>query len=61
MNLYIKHLIEFNQLEGVPIMEERKIIAVLQDESLSEYFKTHSDIYEKLLCSRSIYFRKIYF
>ena len=46
MNLYIKHLIEFNQLEGVPIMEERKIIAVLQDESLSEYFKTHSDIYE---------------
>jgi hypothetical protein len=43
-------------------MEERKIIAVLQDESLSEYFKTHSDIYENNYYAQGLFiFRKIYF
>jgi len=45
MNLYLKHLIKFNQLEGVTIMEERKLISALEDKALNEYFNTHSEVY----------------
>jgi hypothetical protein len=45
MNLYLKHLIKFNQLEGVTIMEERKLISSLEDKALNEYFNTHSEVY----------------
>jgi hypothetical protein len=45
MNLYLKHLIKFNQLEGVTIMEERNLISALEDEELKEYFNTHSEVY----------------
>ncbi len=46
MSLYINHLIKFNQLEGVPIMEGRQMTTQLADEKILQYFTNNAKVYE---------------
>jgi hypothetical protein len=60
MTLYLDHLIKFNQLEGVSIMENRNLISKLQDEKITAYFNTHSQIYENNFYAQGLFILGMY-
>nr|HPI43377.1 TM1802 family CRISPR-associated protein [Candidatus Cloacimonas acidaminovorans] len=60
MTLYLDHLLKFNQLEGVHIMEKRNLIAALQDEKITAYFNTHSQIYENNFYAQGLFILGMY-
>ncbi len=45
MSLYLKHLINFNQLRGPQIKEEKPMTTTLENPKLIEYFDNHPDVY----------------
>lgn len=45
MNLYFKHLLHFNLLEGVSSMEEKQMATTLDHDEIEKYFKLHDRIY----------------
>ncbi|MCB5278683.1 MAG: hypothetical protein M0Q19_06265 [Candidatus Cloacimonetes bacterium] len=45
MNLYLKHLSNFNLLKGVRKMEEKTMTTTLQKQELVEYFENHPHVY----------------
>lgn len=60
MTLYLDHLIKFNQLEGVPIMEQSNLTSKLQDEKITAYFNTHSQIYENNFYAQGLFILGMY-
>jgi len=60
MTLYLDHLIKFNQLEGVPIMEKTNLTSKLQDEKITAYFNTHSQIYENNFYAQGLFILGMY-
>ena len=60
MTLYLDHLIKFNQLEGVSIMEQRNLISKLQDERITVYFNSHSQIYENNFFAQGLFILGMY-
>lgn len=60
MILYLKHLIYFNQLEGVHSMEEKQMATTLDHDEISKYFHLHVRIYGNNYLAQGLFIMGFY-
>ncbi|MDD2331597.1 MAG: TM1802 family CRISPR-associated protein [Candidatus Cloacimonetes bacterium] len=60
MNLYIKHLVYFNQIEGVHSMEEKQMATTLDHEEISKYFQLNDRIYGNNYLAQGLFIMGFY-
>jgi CRISPR-associated protein Csh1 len=60
MNLYFKHLLHFNLLEGVSSMEEKQMATTLDHEEIKHYFELHDQIYGNNYLAQGLFIMGFY-
>ncbi|MBM4403628.1 MAG: hypothetical protein FJ042_04495 [Candidatus Cloacimonetes bacterium] len=60
MMLYIKHLINFDQLRGLKSREEKNMTTTLEKQSLLDYFANNSEVYQNEYLAQGLFILGVY-
>lgn len=55
INLYLKHLLNFNQLIIPKIMEEKLMTTTLENKQILQYFNNHPEVYENNYAAQGLF------